>query len=71
MELNEDMTYHESYGTMPRHLMRMVDRMNISPADWDMLTSKFGTDWDGMREFINAHRSQSNGSFTFPFGVSF
>jgi hypothetical protein len=67
--LNEDMTFHESYGILPTHLMRMVDRMNISPSDWDCLVMKFGTDWDAIRDFINANRSKSNGSFTFPFGA--
>lgn len=50
--LNESMTFHESYGTLPVHILRMVRKFNVSPSDYDMLTDTFGTDWDGMREAI-------------------
>ena len=50
--LNEDMTFHESYGMLPKHLLRMVKRFNVSPADWNELTDLHGTDWEGIREVI-------------------
>lgn len=62
------MTFHESYGELPVHMLRMVNRMNISPADWLMLEIRFGTDFESMRDYINTHRNPSNGSFTYPFG---
>ena len=63
------MTFHESYGELPTHMLRMVKRMNISPADWMMLELRFDGDFESIRDFINANRNPSNGSFTYPFGV--
>lgn len=62
------MTFHESYGELPVHMLRMVNRMNISPSDWMMLEIQFDSDFEAMRDFINANRSKSNGSFIYPFG---
>ena len=62
------MTFHESYGELPVHLLRMVKRMNISPSDWMMLELQFAQDFEAIKDFINANRSQSNGSFIYPFG---
>lgn len=62
------MTFHESYGELPVHMLRMIDRMNISPADWMMLEVRFEQDFEAMRDFINLNRHPVNGSFTYPFG---
>lgn len=62
------MTFHESYGELPVHMLRMVKRMNISPSDWMMLELQFDSDFEAMRDFINLNRSKTNGSFIYPFG---
>lgn len=62
------MTFHESYGELPVHMLRMVNRMNISPSDWMMLEIQFDSDFEAMRDFINENRSKTNGSFIYPFG---
>jgi hypothetical protein len=62
------MTFHESYGELPVHMLRMVQRMNISPSDWMMLELQFEGDFEAMRDFILAHRNKSNGSFIYPLG---
>ena len=65
-EANTDMTFHESYGYMPKVMLAMVKRHNVSPADYLMLEMEFGTDWDSMRQFI---RDNLRGrSFYYPFG---
>lgn len=48
------MKYHESYGAIPTHLLRMVKRFNVSPADWDALIVRHDTDWQSIREDILA-----------------
>lgn len=62
------MTFHESYGELPVHMLRMVKRMNISPSDWMMLELQFDGDFERMRDFINLNRHPSNGSFIYPMG---
>lgn len=53
--MNLTMTHHESYGILPVHLLRMVKRFNVSPADWDGLTTAHGTNWETIRETIGAN----------------
>lgn len=48
----QTMTFHEAYGELPVHLLRMVKRFNVSPSDWYGLEHRFGTDFVAMRECI-------------------
>lgn len=41
-----NMTFHESYGTMPTSTLRLIRRANVSPADWDGMLARWGYDWD-------------------------
>lgn len=36
-----NMTFHESYGTLPKDTLRLVKRFNVSPADFDMILDQF------------------------------
>lgn len=35
--MNKTMTFHESYGTLPRTTLRLIKKFNVSPADLDMI----------------------------------
>lgn len=46
------MTFHESYGNLPKTTLRLVKRYNVSPADFDMITDILGfMEWSD----INLH----------------
>jgi len=62
-----DMTFHEVYGEIPVHMLRMINRMNITPAEFYMLEYQFDKDWQGMRDFINNNRND-DGDFRYPMG---
>jgi hypothetical protein len=63
------MTFHESYGTLPTHLLSLYRRLNASPADHDQLlnvaATPDGTDWNLILELVNLHSSQ--GYLALPF----
>jgi hypothetical protein len=66
------MTFHESYGSLPTHILRMCKRFNIPPAEYDMLLVKFGevvTDWDAMYDYIAENVNPNNGMFYMPLGA--
>lgn len=63
------MTFHESYGSLPLHILRMTKRFNIPPAEYDELLRMFGevvTDWQAMYTFITANVNPNNGMFYMP-----
>lgn len=35
------MTFHESYGHLPKSTLRLVKRYNVSPADFDFILDQF------------------------------
>lgn len=49
------MTFHESYGDLPKRLLTMVRKYNVSPADWDALRDLFGDEWTAIMEFIDTN----------------
>lgn len=38
------MTFHESYGHLPKSTLRLIKKHNVSPADFDMMTDMLGFD---------------------------
>lgn len=52
------MTFHESYGELPKSTLSLIKRRNVSPADYDMILYKFGyvdTHFPDVEGFIKAH----------------
>lgn len=55
-----NMTFHESYGTLPVKTLRLIRKYNVSPADFDLITdilglaaySAMGIDWSVLDEHI-------------------
>lgn len=36
------MTFHESYGTLPKSTLALIRKYNVSPADFDMMCDLLG-----------------------------
>lgn len=52
------MTFHESYGNLPKSTLRLIKKFNVSPADWDYLNEMLANmHWDGSltHEIIEQH----------------
>lgn len=60
------MTFHESYGTLPARILKVVRQYNVSPADWDMIIGAVGEDWNEVNAFILDNSTR--GYFQYPFG---
>lgn len=49
------MTFHESYGSLPKSTLRLIKRHNVSPADFDFMLDMFsGTVEEGW-EWVDQH----------------
>lgn len=55
------MTFHESYGELPKRVLTLIRRYNISPADYDQILNAFGyvygdsdIDWTSVVTYIEA-----------------
>jgi ribosome biogenesis protein Tsr3 len=42
----QSMTYHESYGELPRRLLNLYKNNNVSPADHDRILMAFDCSWN-------------------------
>jgi hypothetical protein len=40
------MTFHESYGMIPKRLLTLYRRHNVSPSDHDRILAAFNWTWD-------------------------
>jgi hypothetical protein len=40
------MTFHESYGNLPKSTLRLIKRFNVSTADYDQILGSLGFTWD-------------------------
>lgn len=65
------MTFHESYGDIPKGLLTLYRRHNVSPADHDLILASFGLTWQSpvipwsdVLDFVLAHIE--NGSLSLP-----
>ena len=65
------MIYHESYGPVPKRLLSLYRRHNVSPADHDRILANFGKSyqdddipWSKVLDFVLAN--VENGSFRLP-----
>lgn len=65
------MTFHESYGELPKGLLGLYKQHNVSPADHDSILAVFNFRWDdvdipwqAVLEFTLAHID--NGTFRLP-----
>lgn len=58
------MTFHESYGSLPTHLLTLYRKYNASPADHDRLLSVTDGDWNMVLELVELH--SSNGYLALP-----
>lgn len=61
------LTFHESYGSLPKSTLRLVKRFNVSPADFDMMLDQFmGPVPDGW-VWVNSHiQANSAGGYYRP-----
>lgn len=41
------MTFHESYGNLPTHTLKLIKRFNVSPADFDLMLDTLNPWIDG------------------------
>lgn len=57
--MNNTMTFHESYGTMPVKTLRLIRKCNVSPADYDFIMMEssrvFGEEGEIDWTVINEH----------------
>lgn len=57
------MTFHETYGEIPKRLLRTIKRHNVSPADFFVLEERHGDDFKAIEndivDFVH------NGQFSF------
>lgn len=65
------MTFHESYGRMPKSTLALIKRSNVSPADWDDMLARWGFAWgdenlpfDAIENHITVHIV--NGIYRYP-----
>lgn len=65
------MTFHESYGDVPKRLLTLYRRFNVSPSDHDAILRNFGCEygdpsipWQSVLEFVLAN--VDNGYFQLP-----
>lgn len=65
------MTYHESYGSLPKGLLTLYRRHNVSPSDHDQILATFDKTWQDsdipwseVLDFVLA--SCDNGVFRLP-----
>lgn len=56
------MTFHESYGELPKSTLALYKNSNVSPADHDMLVDYYGENWYNIERAVRLHRSVQ-GSF--------
>lgn len=40
-----NMTFHESYGDLPKSTLRLIKKYNVSPADYDGLLNELSLVW--------------------------
>ena len=52
------MTFHESYGSLPTHLLSLYRRLNASPADHDQLMAACHGDWDLILAMVQNYSTQ-------------
>ena len=65
------MTFHESYGTLPKRLLTLYRRHNVSQSDHDAILRNFGKSygdsdipWSEVLDFVLAN--VENGYFRLP-----
>jgi hypothetical protein len=50
-----EMTFHESYGELPKSLLSRIRKTNVSPADYSMLEMQHGEgNYRAIHEAIDA-----------------
>ncbi len=42
--MTNTMTFHESYGNLPKSTLALIRKNNVSPADFDLMTDLLGVD---------------------------
>lgn len=57
-----DMTFHESYGLIPKYLLALIKDNSVSQADYDLVLLSMGHVWSdsdidfaAVEEFIVSH----------------
>lgn len=57
--MTNTMTFHESYGTLPKSTLRLIRKFNVSPADYDFIMMEssriFGEDGEVDWSVIDEH----------------
>lgn len=44
--MDENMVFHEVYGTLPDWLLRTIKFYNVTQSDWDAMLARWGYQWD-------------------------
>ena len=52
---NRAMTFHESYGTLPKDTLRLIKKHNVSPADFDFMLDQWGGSIPEGWSWVNEH----------------
>lgn len=66
-----NMTFHESYGTMPTSTLRLFKRANVTVSDWDSMLARWdftwgdeNLPWQAIEDHITVH--MVNGLYRYP-----
>lgn len=49
------LTFHESYGYLPRRTLALIRKYNVSPADFDFMLDQFMGPVPAGWEWVNDH----------------
>jgi hypothetical protein len=58
------MTFHESYGDLPKSTLALIKRHNVSPCDYDELVAEYGDNFAAIETAIVTYTVPSSPSFS-------
>jgi hypothetical protein len=51
--MDKTLTFDENYGRIPKYILVLIKRHNVSPADFDMITDFYGyMTWEHVADHI-------------------
>lgn len=69
--MKTQLVYNENYGDLPKTLLSLFRRSNVSPTDWDMMLSRWGFSWgdkdlpwEAIANHVTVHLV--NGTYRYP-----
>ena len=60
----------DDYGDVTVSIYRFMKRMNVSPSDYRDIEEAFGTDWAGMKKFIQSKSPKGYYLAPWPFSTA-